>query len=651
MIDKGWWKPGIPVVLLVVMYAVVVLRRAWVCDDAYITFRTIDNLVNGYRLTWNVGERVQAYTHPLWMLVMSVFYYITREIYLTSIAVSLAMAVAGVVVYVVGVARRRYQAALGVLILSLSNAYVDYSTSGLENALSHLLLVVYVALYVRMGAGVKKVLWMSVVASLGIVNRMDMGLLYAPLLALVWWESGERLKGLAAGVLGQMPFVLWEVFSLVYYGFPFPNTAYAKLNTGIPAGELFQQGVYYVINSLQRDPITLAMVLLAVVLAIVKGNRLQRALALGVTMYILYVVKIGGDFMSGRFFAAPLLGACMLFSRLDLRLSNRKLALGMALLPLFVGTLAPLPTWRVVQPEDMPLVDAYGIADERLWYFSGLGLFDNGRIRTYPAHFWVEEGKRAAIEHAYGVVTQEGIGLFGYYAGQKVHIVDIHALSDPLLARIPAKRWVNWQIGHFERVVPQGYLLSLEDSSFRLADERLQEYYEKLKVITRAPLLNGDRLVEIWRMNTGQYDHLIDRDKYQYPAMISVSIFDVSGVTPEGMAQGEARKVVFFDSGLEILLGMQIPGKEFIEIALDGNDHYRIVYLRENMELASQVIHATRKESGLVVYRLPIPGKAQEAKFDRIRIFPLRWAGFTLAPARGDDQFGLGYIKLVDMPD
>jgi len=47
------------------------LANSWVGDDAYIMFRVVDNFVNGYGLRWNVANRVQAYTHPLWMLVMT----------------------------------------------------------------------------------------------------------------------------------------------------------------------------------------------------------------------------------------------------------------------------------------------------------------------------------------------------------------------------------------------------------------------------------------------------------------------------------------------------------------------------------------------------------------------------------------------------
>ena len=71
----------------VLLYGVVILRTAWLSEDAFITFRTVDNFIHGFGLTWNVSERVQAYTHPLWMLLLSIAYFLTREIYYTALAV------------------------------------------------------------------------------------------------------------------------------------------------------------------------------------------------------------------------------------------------------------------------------------------------------------------------------------------------------------------------------------------------------------------------------------------------------------------------------------------------------------------------------------------------------------------------------------
>jgi len=66
---------------------IVLIKTAWLCDDAFITFRTMDNFVNGYGLRFNVVERVQAYTHPLWLFVMTIPYFFLREPFYTPIIV------------------------------------------------------------------------------------------------------------------------------------------------------------------------------------------------------------------------------------------------------------------------------------------------------------------------------------------------------------------------------------------------------------------------------------------------------------------------------------------------------------------------------------------------------------------------------------
>ena len=48
--------------LFVVAVMVVVIRSAWLCDDACIFFRTVDNIAHGYGPTWNTSERLQAFT-------------------------------------------------------------------------------------------------------------------------------------------------------------------------------------------------------------------------------------------------------------------------------------------------------------------------------------------------------------------------------------------------------------------------------------------------------------------------------------------------------------------------------------------------------------------------------------------------------------
>ena len=101
--------------ILVIIFAIVIIRTAWICDDAYITFRTVDNFVNGYGLTWNTAERVQVYTHPLWMFLLSAFYFFTHEIYFTSISISIALSLFVVIILGLGVSRSWWGAAIGIV--------------------------------------------------------------------------------------------------------------------------------------------------------------------------------------------------------------------------------------------------------------------------------------------------------------------------------------------------------------------------------------------------------------------------------------------------------------------------------------------------------------------------------------------------------
>ncbi|MEA1925210.1 MAG: hypothetical protein U9M95_05010 [Candidatus Altiarchaeota archaeon] len=86
-------------ILFVLLFTVVVIRNAWVCDDAYIGFRTVDNFVNGYGLTWNTSERVPVYTNPLWILLLSALYFFTHEIYFTGIYFSIILSIAAILLF------------------------------------------------------------------------------------------------------------------------------------------------------------------------------------------------------------------------------------------------------------------------------------------------------------------------------------------------------------------------------------------------------------------------------------------------------------------------------------------------------------------------------------------------------------------------
>ncbi|HOS03949.1 MAG TPA: hypothetical protein PKZ01_12770 [Candidatus Hydrogenedentes bacterium] len=73
---------------MLLFWGVILLRNAWLSDDAYITFRVVDNFVHGHGPRWNVDQRVQVFTHPLWFFLLSALYFVTREIHFTAMFLS-----------------------------------------------------------------------------------------------------------------------------------------------------------------------------------------------------------------------------------------------------------------------------------------------------------------------------------------------------------------------------------------------------------------------------------------------------------------------------------------------------------------------------------------------------------------------------------
>jgi arabinofuranosyltransferase len=310
--------------------------------------------------------------------------------------------------------------------------------------------------------------------------------------------------------IGLLPLILWEAFSLFYYGFPFPNTFYAKLQTGIPQNQLLAQGMVYFIDSLQRDPLTLTVIIAGIGLTLVIGKTREQLLALGSLLYLGYVLSIGGDFMSGRFLTASLVVSALLLMRLARawKLELKLVAVGAVVI---LGLLAAPPTFilDLNQPRFTERDLQTGINDERAYYYpiSGLMNYRPGRDVPFSGEGWVEHGKALRVSGK-SVVDEKNIGYVGYFAGPRVHIVDLYALCDPLLARLPAQTSGKWRIGHFERAVPEGYLATLRTGVNQISDPNLAAYYDQLAFIIRGPLFSRARLFAIWQMNTGQFDPL-----------------------------------------------------------------------------------------------------------------------------------------------
>src|SRR5205085_6779699 len=138
--------PGSLVALLTLVFFAVLIRTAWISDDAAITLRTILNVTHGFGLTFNIAERVQTFTHPLWLGVLTAGYVATRHLYATTFGMSMLFSLYAFRVALTRAASSMH-AVVAAIALLLSRAFVDFSTSGLENPLSCVLLAVFLAAF------------------------------------------------------------------------------------------------------------------------------------------------------------------------------------------------------------------------------------------------------------------------------------------------------------------------------------------------------------------------------------------------------------------------------------------------------------------------------------------------------------------------
>jgi len=509
------------------LYAFLVIRTSWVSDDAIITFRSLENFLHGYGPVFNIGERVQTFTHPLWFLIQAAANFVFNlwksnplgqgQMYFLNIFMSIAISLVMISIFTFKVATSAKGAVLGILIFSVSKSFIDYSTSGLENPLTHLILLLFILIYLTQKENSQSSIFiLATLAALGGVDRLDTLVFYFPALFLLFWQNPNKIKTFATLALGFLPLIAWELFSLFYYGFPFPNTAYAKINTGIPASSLIAQGLRYYQNSLRMDPITLLTIFTVSAVALVNKNKKHGTIIAGVVIYLLYTVSIGGDFMSGRYFSAPLLACTALLSTMDLDFKSQKpfgILLGLVLLigiaPIFL-TVERSPSFGVGDDSNHRIfVDEYKISDERIVYM-GLGFFERLKKKSAPSTGYARENWIYLPDEPKRVKLVGPLGMNSMTMGPNFHIIDLNSLADPLMTRMPLYQVDVWRIGHFRHIIPKGYVETLKAGENLIVDENIALFYDKLSFVIKGDLWNWQRIVEIWNLNTGKYDYLLE---------------------------------------------------------------------------------------------------------------------------------------------
>jgi arabinofuranosyltransferase len=521
---SGPWHWGTLLVGLL-LFSYLFVTTAWVVDDAYITFRTVDNFIAGHGLTWNTGERVQAYTHPLWMFVMVAVVAVTGEYFYSVLALSWVLASSAVLIGAWSLACDGTRKMLAfVLLVVTSKSIIDYASSGLENPLAYLLVLLFYTRYLGVRADLDEARttdgWLWFIAILSYLTRQDTLLLYAPALAHLCWTAWgvRRFRALGPMLLAASPAVAWLLFSTFYYGFPYPNTAAAKMFVeDLSLYEKLGRGSLYFLMTARWDALGFLALGWASWTAWRGGHTRPLLGLLGIALYLAYVLSAGAaaTHMAGRFFAVPfLLGFYIAVRLIPVQALNGPLAGAV----LAYALVAPVSPWKFNTSLYQTLPRSFSGYIDTVWFAhrEGTGLRKPEGGPTENVCF--EDGRRFGASadplRVGGCGGGDPIGFFAFAAGPDKWIVDPLGLSDPLLARLqPCVDFSDeqWRPGHFKRELPDGYVASILAGRNEIQDPDVRRYYEVLREIVSGQLWSVERMWHIVRMNAGRYDGLVEK--------------------------------------------------------------------------------------------------------------------------------------------
>lgn len=486
---------GPPLILLGMGY----LRR-WVTDDAFISLRVVQHLLAGHGPVFNIGERVEAYTHPLWLAILAACGALGITLEIGALVLGLAFALVGLLAAQRGAAllarhlHTPYPAdgggllfPLGAIVFVAVPVVWDFATSGLETGLTFAWLGGSYWLLARHTLGTPSAhsSWMptviAVVVGLGPLVRPDLlifsGAFFLVLALIRVGESrqggGESWRGAALrlarlGLAAALIPAMYEVFRMGYFAALVPTTALAKE----ASRAYWRQGWIYARDLVGTYELWIPFLLLGAWLSLETWRAWRRrdrqaaalllAPPLAAAAHALYVIRVGGDFMHGRFFLPSLFGAILPLAMVALPAPWLAAWRGLARGALVLGVLAWAMACGVwLRWPHGTEINSVGIADERQYYVSRARRSNPITIADYVDmdHDWVRHGLMlsrlaqarprvllvegrefplaSAVHPAVALASAVGNpGGQGYAAGLEVHLVDRLGLSDPIAGRL-----------------------------------------------------------------------------------------------------------------------------------------------------------------------------------------------------------------------
>jgi arabinofuranosyltransferase len=219
-----WWS-----VLGLLIISIAAYANAWRpagIDDAWITYRYARNIALGHGFVYNLGERVQGASTPLYTLTLAAVGFIggVSTIPHASYAIGLAC-FCGTIVVVFRLLSQLYSPVagwMGAVLLVTSYPLAWISSLGMETPLYAFLILMAFYLYANGH------IWSAfIVAALAALTRLEGAIVPAVLLGAFVIHS-RRLPPFALIVTVTVLYAAWAVFAWQYFGSFTPHSLVAK---------------------------------------------------------------------------------------------------------------------------------------------------------------------------------------------------------------------------------------------------------------------------------------------------------------------------------------------------------------------------------------------------------------------------------------
>ena len=470
---KIFYLPGLIAVvsffLILYFFLSNLIQTKFIQDDAYTSLRYVKNIFEGNGLVFNAGERVEGYTNFLWVILLS----LTQKLYLVLsnvIALDLSLDTLtqfysiffGILVliltYFLSSALHKkneneetfLEKVTGsllklapVFLLAYSTPLIYWSVSGMETSLFVSLFLLALIYYLK-GSDDKINFAFIIISILNSLLRPEgiivFVLFFIHKIIFKYFENRRmgiqnkfsilfsRIKQIEL-LIYLTPLILYLILKWIYYGYPLPNTFYAKTEFSL---QFLKRGYNYFWDFTKAYLVYGLLLIFPVLVFVRKNISFRLFLYIGsIISWIIIVIFIGGDVLPMHRFFLNIMPLCFILFTNSISTFIRKI------------TASKKIARQIINLIFLSSIVLYGLTN---YHYEKNGMlekraYEAGLVKKMKIYAgWVENQSKSLPSFSksgknYVVVAMSTIGAFSFYSD--ANVIDIVGLTNEYIAHHP----------------------------------------------------------------------------------------------------------------------------------------------------------------------------------------------------------------------